>query len=191
MEVYAIPNQEAVTVADKLIDEFFCRFSIPLQLHSDQGRQFEAEVMREVCRLLQIKKTRTTPYHPQSDGIQDQRGSRSRRRRRLVVHFDRLKPCPKGIRSDDVDSNDINRQEPEPNATQEHSRGPRRPGTTLQLFDVDDEDELEEPAVQRNTEQQPIEAPTQVEQPALPTVAAEEPPPRRYPARIRRPPDRL
>ena len=123
--------------------------------------------------------------------IQDQRGSRSRRRRRLVVHFDRLKPCPKGIRSDDVDSNDINRQEPEPNATQEYSRGPRRPGTTLQLFDVDDEDEREEPAVHRNTEQQPIEAPTQVEQPAVPTVAAEEPPPRRYPARIRRPPDRL
>ena len=46
--------QEAVTVADKLIDEFFCRFLIPLQLHSDQGRQFEADVMREVCRLLQI-----------------------------------------------------------------------------------------------------------------------------------------
>ena len=61
------------------------------------------------------------------------------------MHFDRLKPCPKGIRSDDVDSNDINRQEPEPNATQENSRGPRRPGTTLQLFDVDDEEELEEP----------------------------------------------
>ena len=50
------------------------------------------------------------------------------------------------------------------NATQEHSRGPRRPGTTLQLFDVDDKDEREEPAVHRNTEQQPIEAPTQVEQ---------------------------
>ena len=66
------------------------------------------------------------------------------------MHFDRLKPCPKGIRFDDVDSNDINRQEPEPNATQEHSRGPRRPGTTLQLFDVDDEVEREEPAVHRN-----------------------------------------
>ena len=74
--------------------------------------------------------------------------------------------------------------------SQEHSRGPRRPGTTLQLFDVD-EDEREEPAVHCNTEQQPIEAPTQVEQPAVPTVAAEKPLPRRYPARIRRPPDRL
>eukprot|EP00731_Ephydatia_muelleri_P038438 Em0760g4a len=69
VEAYAIPNQEAVTVANKLVDEFFCRFSVPEQLHSDQGRQFEANVMQEVCRLLQIDKTRTTPYHPQSDGL--------------------------------------------------------------------------------------------------------------------------
>eukprot|EP00731_Ephydatia_muelleri_P038117 Em0659g1a len=69
VEAYAIPNQEAVTVANKLVDEFFCRFSVPEQLHSDQGRQFEANVMQEVCCLLQIDKTRTTPYHPQSDGL--------------------------------------------------------------------------------------------------------------------------
>ena len=35
---YAIPNQESATVADKQVDEFFCQFSIPEQLHSDQGR---------------------------------------------------------------------------------------------------------------------------------------------------------
>ena len=51
------------------MDEFFCRFLVPEQLHSDQGRQFEADVMQEVCRLLQIDKTRTTPYRPQSDGL--------------------------------------------------------------------------------------------------------------------------
>ena len=38
MEAFAIPNQEAVTVAEKLVEEVFCRFSIPEQLHSDQGR---------------------------------------------------------------------------------------------------------------------------------------------------------
>ena len=62
--VYAIPNQEAITVARKLTDEMFCRFSPPEQLHSDQGSQFEAQIMREICRLLHIKKTRTSPYHP-------------------------------------------------------------------------------------------------------------------------------
>ena len=69
IEAYAIPNQEAVTVARKLVDQMFCRFSPPEQLHSDQGKQFESEVMLEVCKLLGIKKTRTSPYHPQCDGL--------------------------------------------------------------------------------------------------------------------------
>ena len=38
MEAYAIPNQEALTVARKLVDQIFCRFSPPEQLHSDQGK---------------------------------------------------------------------------------------------------------------------------------------------------------
>ena len=62
MEAFAIPNQEAVTVAEKLVEEVFCRFSIPEQLHSDQGRQFKGKLMQEVCKLL-------TAYHPQSDGL--------------------------------------------------------------------------------------------------------------------------
>ena len=69
MEAFAIPNQEAVTVAEKLVEEVFCRFSIPEQLHSDQGQQFEGKLMQEVCILLHINRTRTTAYHPQSDGV--------------------------------------------------------------------------------------------------------------------------
>ena len=69
MEAHPIPNQEATTVARKLTDEFFCCFSVPEQLHSDQGRQFKAVVITEMCKLLHIEKTRTTPYHPQSDGL--------------------------------------------------------------------------------------------------------------------------
>ena len=69
MEAYAIPDQEATTVAQKLTDEMFCRFSPPDQLHSDQGKQFESLLIQETCKLLGITKTRTTPYHPQSDGL--------------------------------------------------------------------------------------------------------------------------
>ncbi|KAL5475516.1 hypothetical protein EMCRGX_G025342 [Ephydatia muelleri] len=72
MEAYPIQNQEAVTVAQKLVDEIFCRFSVPEQLHSDQGRQFESAVIKEICNLLHIEKTRTTAYHPQSDGLVEQ-----------------------------------------------------------------------------------------------------------------------
>ena len=69
VEAYPIPNQEAITVARKLTDELFCRFSLPEQLHSDQGRQFESEILTHLCKFLHIDKTRTTPYHPQSDGL--------------------------------------------------------------------------------------------------------------------------
>lgn len=69
IEAYAMPNQEAVTVAQKLVDQMFCRFSPPDQLHSDQGRQFESKVMQEVCKILGIRKSRTSPYHPQCDGL--------------------------------------------------------------------------------------------------------------------------
>ena len=67
-ESYAIPDQSATTVAEKLVSEFICRFGVPRQLHSDQGTNFESKVMAEVCKLLNIEKTRTTPLHPQSDG---------------------------------------------------------------------------------------------------------------------------
>eukprot|EP00731_Ephydatia_muelleri_P015777 Em0009g201a len=317
-EAYAIPNQEAITVATTLIDEFFCRFSIPQQLHSDQGRQFESDVMKEVCKLLQISKTRTTPYHPQSDGlverfnrfspfflmfgrqaklpvdlvygstptepqpqheyarqlqkilqgafqaardnmgtatermkevynqrvhgkqyepgdlvwlhtpvvpkgkprklhcpwtgpfrvvkrlsavtyrILDLRRIAARRRKRMVVHFDRLKPCPSDIR---LDLDDVDAKNPEaegPTSTNQSHHRPEYPGTTLQFFDDSDDLEIAEqeivqqPAcgqrvleVHGHEDVQAGVATPQDEQPA-----ADQPLPRRYPQRIRHPPDR-
>ncbi len=69
MEAFPMPNMEAITVAELLVNSFICRFGTPDQLHTDQGRNFEAKVIKEVCQLLGITKTRTTPYHPQSDGL--------------------------------------------------------------------------------------------------------------------------
>ncbi len=66
-EAFALPDQQAVTVAEVLVNQFFTRFGIPMELHSDQGRNFESETFQEVCRLFGINKTRTTPYHPHSD----------------------------------------------------------------------------------------------------------------------------
>ena len=36
-ESYPIPNQEATTVAEKLVSEFICHFGLSRELHSDQG----------------------------------------------------------------------------------------------------------------------------------------------------------
>ena len=68
-EAYPIPNQEASTVATKLVNEMFLRFSPPQQLHSDQGRQFESKLLAEICNCLGIQKMRTTLYHPECDGL--------------------------------------------------------------------------------------------------------------------------
>jgi hypothetical protein len=68
LEALPMKNQRAETCAEKFVTKFISRFGIPDQLHSDQGKQFESRLMQEVCRLLGINKTRTTPLHPQSDG---------------------------------------------------------------------------------------------------------------------------
>ena len=62
-ESYPIPNQEATTVAEKLGNELICRFGVTRQLHSDKGTNFESKVFPEVCRMLDIEKTRTTSLH--------------------------------------------------------------------------------------------------------------------------------
>ncbi|CAI5665466.1 unnamed protein product [Oreochromis niloticus] len=68
-EAYAVPDQSASTTAEKLVEEMFTRFGVPAELHSDQGRNFESKVFGEICRRLGVEKTRTTPLHPQSDGL--------------------------------------------------------------------------------------------------------------------------
>lgn len=42
-------------------------FGVLLELYSDQGRNFE--LLQGLCYLLSIRKTRTTPLHPQSVGM--------------------------------------------------------------------------------------------------------------------------
>ena len=69
IEAYAIPEFSAKTVAEKLVYEFFSRFGTPFDLHSDQGQNYEASLFKEGCRLLEINKTRSSPYHPQSNGM--------------------------------------------------------------------------------------------------------------------------
>ena len=68
VEHYAISDQTAERVARTLVSEFIGRFRCPLELHSDQGRNFESRMFKEVCDLLNIVKTRTTPYRPSANG---------------------------------------------------------------------------------------------------------------------------
>jgi len=48
IEAFPIPNQEVSTVVEKAVDEVFLRYSVPEQLHCDQGSQFESRLMMEI-----------------------------------------------------------------------------------------------------------------------------------------------
>ena len=67
VEIQAIPDQTALTCAEHLVAAI-SRFGCPLTLHSDQGRNYEGKLIKELCKLLEIKKTRTTPRRPQCNG---------------------------------------------------------------------------------------------------------------------------
>lgn len=71
-EAYPLQNQEAATGAETLVKEWVSRFGALIQLHSDQGRNFESKVFHDVCKYLGIDKTRTTSLRPQSDGRAEQ-----------------------------------------------------------------------------------------------------------------------
>ena len=68
IEIHAIPEISAVTTAKVSVDQFFSRFGTPLQIHTDQGKNFDGNVMKALCDLFRTTKTHTTPYHPSSNG---------------------------------------------------------------------------------------------------------------------------
>ncbi|GFU90082.1 retrovirus-related Pol polyprotein from transposon 412 [Trichonephila clavipes] len=69
-KVYPIPDPgKPPTVAEAVVQHWISRYGVPLQLHSDRGRNFVSAVLKGVCELLGIDKTKTTPLHPQSDGM--------------------------------------------------------------------------------------------------------------------------
>ena len=68
-EACPLPNKTALAVADAFFQMIVCRFGMPAVIHSDQGREFENNMMQELCPLGGSHKTRTTPYLPASDGL--------------------------------------------------------------------------------------------------------------------------
>ena len=68
VEMAAIPEQSALTIAEKFVVHFVVTFGCPLEVHTDQGRNFDGNLFKSLCTILEVAKTRTTPYHPSSNG---------------------------------------------------------------------------------------------------------------------------
>lgn len=67
----AIPtrNQTAKTTADVLFNNFIIHYGIPKKIHTDQGANFESNLIKELCEITGVMKSRTTPYHPMGNGL--------------------------------------------------------------------------------------------------------------------------
>ena len=68
-EAYPLKDKTAHSVADALMDIWLPRYGFPLFLHSDQGKEFDNAMIHKLSELLGTVKTKTTPYHPRSDGL--------------------------------------------------------------------------------------------------------------------------
>ena len=64
---FIMKDQKASTVAKKLYENYICIFGTPTRLQSNQGANFTSTVIAELCCLLGIQKSKTTPYFPQSN----------------------------------------------------------------------------------------------------------------------------
>ena len=65
---FVIPTLTASIVAKVLWDKFFIYYGIPEKILSNQNREHEISLIMELVKLAGVKKLRTTPYKPQTDG---------------------------------------------------------------------------------------------------------------------------
>ena len=68
VEIFAIPDQTAATTASVILNEVIARYGAPLSIHSDRGSNYESQIFQELCRLMEIKKTRTSVRNPKGNG---------------------------------------------------------------------------------------------------------------------------
>ena len=62
------PSQTAKVTAKVLWHNFICHYGFPEKFISNQGRNFESQLIADLCKFAKVKKIRTSPYHPMING---------------------------------------------------------------------------------------------------------------------------
>ena len=87
-EAYALPDQTAVTTAQCLLNGMISQFGCPLEILTDQGRNYERELFKELCKLLEIRKIRTSPRNPRCNGQVERYNNTLARMMRVYIKND-------------------------------------------------------------------------------------------------------
>ena len=66
------PNQTAKTVAKVLVEKWFYVYGIPSQIHSDQGRCFDSNIIKALCKMYGVEQSFTSPYNPHGNAFCEQ-----------------------------------------------------------------------------------------------------------------------
>ena len=66
---FPMPDQKSSRIAELLVKEVVPLFGVPESLLSDRGANLLSHLMRDICRMLGIRKLNTTAHHPQCDGM--------------------------------------------------------------------------------------------------------------------------
>jgi len=67
VELVAIENKETATVATAIFMHWICRYGVPLEIVTDQGKEFVSQVCQHLWDKLSLVHNTTTPYHPQAN----------------------------------------------------------------------------------------------------------------------------
>ncbi|GBM97987.1 Pro-Pol polyprotein [Araneus ventricosus] len=67
-EAFPIPDQSADTIARTFLFGWISRFGVPEKVTSDRGTNFQSNLFSSLSKFLGVEQTRTTAYHPQSNG---------------------------------------------------------------------------------------------------------------------------
>ena len=68
----AAKSQTAKTTVESFYEHVITHFGTPTCIHSDKGANCESEIIKELCKLTGMSKSRTSPYHPMGiDSLND------------------------------------------------------------------------------------------------------------------------
>ena len=67
VQAFITTLKTAHTVAITLYEKYFVHYGWPEKLHSDQAGNFKSNLIAELCKIAQVQKVHTVPYHPEGN----------------------------------------------------------------------------------------------------------------------------